>query len=194
MQERAGDTDTSQAVEELRHAEDRLVEKPARGARSRKANDVPSEEPRANEVDVSSDLEHGRLEPAPVVTGQVMGGLTIRELEMMPKMENIERLEEIPIGGTTNIEPDVIGAIAGVAAQSVEGVASLGSTSLRRAVRERVGGAERRARGVEVEAGRREVVLDINLRIIYGYSIPRIVIDVRHGGRRQATSTMRARS
>ena len=95
-------------------------------------------------------------------------------------MEEISRLEEIPVGGTTtNIEPEVIGAMAGVAAQAVEGVASLGTTSLRRTIRERMGGAERKARGIDVEAGRREVILDINLRIIYGYSIPETVVKVR---------------
>ena len=94
-------------------------------------------------------------------------------------MEEIRQLEEIPVGGTTNIEAEVIGAIAGVAAQSVEGVASLGTTSLRRTIRERVGGAERRSRGVEVEVGRREVIVDINLRVVYGYSIPATVIKVR---------------
>jgi uncharacterized alkaline shock family protein YloU len=98
---------------------------------------------------------------------------------MMRKLEDIERLEGIPVGGTTNIEAEVIGAIAGVAAQSVQGVSSLGATSLRSAIRERLGGAERRGRGVQVEAGRREVILDINVRVVYGYSIPRVVVEVR---------------
>ena len=110
---------------------------------------------------------------------RVMGHLTIRELEMMPKMEEISRMEEIVVGGTTNIQPEVIGAIAGVAAQAVEGVASLGTTSLRRTLSERLGGGERRARGVEVEVGTREAILDINFRVVYGYSIPVVVATVR---------------
>ena len=109
-----------------------------------------------------------------------MGGLTIRELEMMRKMDEISQLEEIPVGGTTNIEPEVIGAIAGVAAQSIQGVSSLGTASLRRTIRERLGSAEKRSRGVAVEAGRKEAILDINVRVIYGYSIPKTVIQVRH--------------
>ncbi len=117
--------------------------------------------------------------PTASMGGQVMGGLTIRELEMMRKMDEIDRLEEIPVGGITSIEPEVIGAIAGVAAQSVAGVASLGNASLRRTIRERFGHAERRARGVDVEAGRREAILDINVRVVYGYSIPQTVISVR---------------
>jgi uncharacterized alkaline shock family protein YloU len=127
----------------------------------------------------SVNLVKGSPQRPASMKGQVMGGLTIRELEMMRKMDEIDRLEEIPVGGITSIEPEVIGAIAGVAAQSVAGVASLGNASLRRTIRERFGHAERRARGVDVEAGRREAILDINVRVVYGYSIPQTVISVR---------------
>ena len=114
-----------------------------------------------------------------VMQERVMGGLTVRDLEMMPKLKDIAAMKEIPVGGTTNIEAEVIGAIAGVAAQAVQGVSSLGSTSLRRTLRERLGSAERKARGVEVEVGAREAILDINLRVIYGCSIPSMVVEVR---------------
>ena len=114
-----------------------------------------------------------------VMQEQVMVGLTVRDLEMMPKLKDIEAMEEIHVGGTTNIEAEVIGAIAGVAAQAVEGVSALGTTSLRRTLRERLGSAEKKARGVEVEVGTREAILDINLSVIYGYSIPTIVVGVR---------------
>ena len=113
---------------------------------------------------------------APVPKGKRMA---VRELEIMRKMEEISAMEEIHVGGTTNIEAEVIGSIAGVAAQSVEGVASLGTASLRRTIRERMGSAERKARGVVVEVGSKEAILDINVRIIYGYSIPIIVVKVR---------------
>ena len=73
----------------------------------------------------------------------------------------------------------MIGAIAGVAAREIEGVSSLGTSSIRRTISERVGGAENKARGVAVEAGRREAILDIELRVIYGFSIPESVVKVR---------------
>ena len=114
-----------------------------------------------------------------VTEGQVMGQLTIKELEMMRKMEELRELEPVPVGGTTNIRPEVIASIAGLAAESVLGVVSLGTPSIRRVVRERLGGAERKARGVAVEAGKKEAILDINLRVVYGYSIPQIVVQVR---------------
>ena len=43
-----------------------------------------------------------------------------------------------------------------------------------------MGGADQRARGVAVEAGKREAILDIELRIIYGFSLPETVVKVRH--------------
>ena len=174
--------DIAQAVEESTRLEDVLADKPTSGkaGRSKRPEDTVHTEP-TGLLGEGAKREERPLPVSPgVVEGQVMGGLTIRELEMMRKLDEISQLEEIPVGGTTNIEPEVIGAIAGVAAQSIQGVASLGTASLRRTIRERMGGAEKRSRGVEVEAGRKEAILDINVRVIYGYSIPKTVIQVRH--------------
>ena len=103
----------------------------------------------------------------------------ITEQEMAPRLGEIEKLQEIQVGGETEINDEVIGSIAGVAAREIDGVSSLGTSSIRRAIAERVGGVENRARGVGVEAGRREAILDIDLRVIYGYSIPETVVKVR---------------
>ena len=103
----------------------------------------------------------------------------IRDTEMEARIAEISNLETIEVVGETEINDDVIGAIAGIAAREIEGVASLGANSIRRTISERVGGGERQSRGVEVEAGRREAILDIDLRVIYGFSVPEIVIKVR---------------
>jgi uncharacterized alkaline shock family protein YloU len=103
----------------------------------------------------------------------------ILEQEMTTRLQEVEALKELEVGGETSIDDDVIGAIAGVAAKEIEGVSELGGQSLRRTIAERVGGSEERARGVEVEAGRREAILDLELRVVYGFSIPEIVIKVR---------------
>jgi len=103
----------------------------------------------------------------------------IKEEEMKEKLEEIARIEEIIVGGETTIEDEVLAAIAGVAAKEVEGVSSLGTSSIRRILAERLGGAQQRARGVEVESGRKEAIVDLTLNIIYGFSIPTIVIGVR---------------
>jgi uncharacterized alkaline shock family protein YloU len=104
----------------------------------------------------------------------------IKEQEMVTRLAEIEQLSEIEVGGETEINDEVVGAIAGVAAREIEGVSSLGSSSIRRAIAERVGSLEKRARGVGVEAGRREAILDVDLRVIYGFSIPETVVKVRH--------------
>lgn len=180
MYEKARDNDGNQAVEEMQRVEDVLGElSAATTGRSKKESELPQENPPPVEDDVPQGLVETSKELPAMLQGRVMGGLTITELEMMPKMEEISRLEEIQVGGSTNIEPEVIAAIAGVAAEAVEGVAALGTTSLRRTIRERVGGAERRARGISVEVGRREVLLDIQVRVIYGYSVPKTVISLR---------------
>ena len=103
----------------------------------------------------------------------------IKEQEMLPRLAEIDRLKEVEVGGETEINGEVIGAVAGVAAREIEGVSALGTSSIRSAISERVGGREQRARGVGVEAGRREAILDIDLQIIYGFSIPETVVKVR---------------
>jgi uncharacterized alkaline shock family protein YloU len=103
----------------------------------------------------------------------------ISEQEMIPRLAELARLETIEVGGETAIDDEVIGAVAGVAAREIEGVASLGTSSIRRSIAERVGSREQKARGVGVEAGRREAILDIDVRVIYGFSIPETVVKVR---------------
>lgn len=103
----------------------------------------------------------------------------IQEQEMAKRLQEVDQMEELEVGGETSIEDNVIGAIAGVAAKEVDGVSTLGKQSLRRSIAEKVGGAEKRARGVGVEAGRREAILDLEMTVLYGYSIPEMVIKVR---------------
>ena len=104
----------------------------------------------------------------------------IREHEMATRLAELEELSEIEVGGETEINDEVVASIAGVAAREIEGVSSLGTSSIRRTIAERVGGSDERSRGVAVETGRREAILDIDLRVIYGYSIPETVVKVRH--------------
>ena len=83
------------------------------------------------------------------------------------------------VAGDTNIDDQVLGAIASVAAMEVEGVAGLGESSIRRSVAEVVGAAQSRSRGVSVEAGKKEAIVDLKVNIRYGYSIPKIVEQIR---------------
>ena len=94
-------------------------------------------------------------------------------------MTSEDATPRVEIAGQTIIDDQVIGVIANTAAGEVEGVSSLGLGSVRRMLAERLGGSERRARGVGVVAGRREAIIDIELNVFYGYSIPDVVSHVR---------------
>lgn len=104
---------------------------------------------------------------------------TIIDKEMTERLEAIETTGELVVGGETDIENEVIAQIVGVAAREVEGIASLGTSSIRRSIVEAVGAAEGRARGVGVEAGKKEAILDITVNVVYGFSIPNIIIELR---------------
>ncbi len=103
----------------------------------------------------------------------------IREKEMSGRLEEMQAGGEILISGQTSISDNVIAAIVGVAASEIEGIASLGTSSVRRTISERLGGAERRTRGVAVEVGKKEAILDIEMRVIYGYNIPNMIVELR---------------
>lgn len=82
------------------------------------------------------------------------------------------------VGGTT-INPEVIAALAGVAAKEVEGVAALGRSSMRGTVAQmlRVGGGP--SKGVEAEVGEKEAIVDIDVIVSYGASIPVVAENIR---------------
>ena len=85
-------------------------------------------------------------------------------------------------GGETTIAQSVIAAIAGHVAQEVEGVVKLGARNIARTMADAVGGGDSsrgKGMGVDVEAGRREAVFDIEMTVEYGRPIPDIVRDVR---------------
>ena len=84
------------------------------------------------------------------------------------------------VPGVTEIEGRVVAAIVGHVADRVEGVVSVGRGGLVRAVTDILASqAARKGSGVEVEAGKREAILDISLTVLYGHNIPKIVQEVR---------------
>jgi uncharacterized alkaline shock family protein YloU len=94
----------------------------------------------------------------------------------MAEQENLEH----GFAGETIISDEVVASIAGLAAKEVEGVASLGKSSVRRAITERLVSAEGKARaGVQVQVGEKEAIVDLQLGVIYGFNIPNMVNEVR---------------
>lgn len=91
-----------------------------------------------------------------------------------------EKRQEHGFVGETIIGDEVVASIAGMAAQEVEGVGSLGRSTVRRALSGAFSDAAERARtGVAVEVGKRECIVDLQLNVHYGYSIPNIINEVR---------------
>ena len=75
--------------------------------------------------------------------------------------------------GDTIIGDEVVASIAGMAAQEIDGVGSLGKSAVRRALSGAFADAAEKARsGVAVEVGKRECLVDLQLNVLYGYSIP----------------------
>ena len=82
--------------------------------------------------------------------------------------------------GETIIRDEVVASIVGSAAREVDGVANLGKSSVRRMLTERLVGTPEKTRiGVEVQVGEKEAIVDLELGVIYGFSIPKIVNEVR---------------
>lgn len=84
--------------------------------------------------------------------------------------------------GKTTIADVVVSRIAGIAAREVEGVHELVAQGMGGAVTglaQRVGRADSRSRGVNVEVGEREAAIDLRLTVEYGVSIPQVAEAVR---------------
>lgn len=84
------------------------------------------------------------------------------------------------IPGDTQVAESVVSAVVGHAASQVEGVVRVGSEGALLGLRRfAMSTASRKEQGVDVEAGRKEAILDIDLTVMYGYSIPEIIRGVR---------------
>jgi len=88
--------------------------------------------------------------------------------------------QKLLVDGTTVIEDDVVASIAGFAAGKVEGIESLGKSSITGSLARHIKSGEDNARAcVKVEVGKREAIINLELCVMYGYYIPDIVDAVR---------------
>ena len=84
------------------------------------------------------------------------------------------------VPGTTEIYDDVVAAIAGHVAEEIDGVARLGTGGLLRAITGAMQTAsESKGAGIDVEAGKKEAIFDLEVTVEYGHSIPDIVKNLR---------------
>ena len=83
-----------------------------------------------------------------------------------------------PTSGQTILADTVLETIAGVAAREVAGVYILGRGALRHALG-RVTGTADTTQGVRAEVGSKEVAVDLEMIVHYGYSIREVAEGVR---------------
>lgn len=95
--------------------------------------------------------------------------------------QNWTRFRET-VAGTTEISPDVIAVIAGIASLEVDGVAAL-SGGFVGDLREKLGRKNFR-HGINVKVGVHEVDIDISVVVNYNQSIPHIANQIQHNVKR----------
>lgn len=86
------------------------------------------------------------------------------------------------IGGTTKIADSVVSRIAGLAAREVPGVHELTTTGIGQAfgnIAGRVTGQDQADKGVAVQVGDVECIVDLNIVVDYEASIPRVAEALR---------------
>jgi len=96
------------------------------------------------------------------------------------KNVNQEVVTESDIKGI-NISEEVVATIAGIAAQEVKGVASMNASG----IGEMFG---RKPKGVKVQVGEKDTVIDISLTVEYGARIPDIAWEVQNKVKTQVES------
>lgn len=98
----------------------------------------------------------------------------------MEENEVFEAVEEVTEDGVGNIKiaVDVVATIAGIAASSVEGVASMYS-SIAGGLAEMLGAKKSPGKGVKVEMKENNVVVDIYIVVDYGVKIPELAWEIQ---------------
>ena len=95
------------------------------------------------------------------------------------------------VGGTTKIADSVVSRIAGLAAREVPGVHDMTATGIGSAfgsIAGRVTGNDQMDKGVQVQVGEVECIVDLNIVVDYEASIPQVATALRRnvGGRIKA--------
>lgn len=87
-------------------------------------------------------------------------------------------MEEFKSSGSVRIADDVVAVIAGIAAQEIEGVASM-SGGITEGLAKRVSGKNVQ-KGVHVEVGEYEAAIDLRIIVTYGSKIDKVCKNVQN--------------
>ena len=97
------------------------------------------------------------------------------------KKEEIVEIEENTEGSNDGIKiaNDVVAVIAGVAVSEVPGVASM-SGGFAGGISEVLSGKKNLSKGIKVDAGEKEVKIDVNIIVEYGSRIPDVAFEIQN--------------
>ena len=97
------------------------------------------------------------------------------------KREEIVEIEENTEGSNDGIKiaNDVVAVIAGVAVSEVPGVASM-SGGFAGGISEVLSGKKNLSKGIKVDAGDKEVKIDVNIIVEYGSRIPDVAFEIQN--------------
>jgi uncharacterized alkaline shock family protein YloU len=113
-------------------------------------------------------------------------------------MAPVHTTDRSGVGGTTRIADSVVARISGLAAREVAGVHDLTPTGLTQSfgsIAGRVTGQNQPERGVAVQVGEVECIVDLNIVVDYGASIPQLAEAMRRNlsNRLQAMTGLQAK-
>ena len=97
------------------------------------------------------------------------------------KKDEIVEIEEKTEGTNDGIKisNDVVAVIAGVAVSEVPGVASM-SGGFAGGISEVLSGKKNLSKGIKVDAGEKEVKIDVNIIVEYGSRIPDVAFEIQN--------------
>ena len=94
------------------------------------------------------------------------------------KTKGGQMTDQMIAGGETILSDTVLETIAGIATREVEGVYLVGKGALRHALGKVVGTADT-TQGVRAEVGKKEVAVDLDMVVVYGFNIRDVAAQVR---------------
>ena len=101
--------------------------------------------------------------------------------EINEATNNVVNEGEVTLENNSNIKiaDDVIAVIAGAAASEVPGVSSMAG-GFAGGISEVFSGKKNFARGIKVEAGEKETIVDVNIIVEYGGRIPDVAFEIQN--------------
>ena len=106
-------------------------------------------------------------------------------MEENKEMENVnvnveENQGEVTLENTNiKIADDVIAVIAGAAASEVPGVSSMAG-GFAGGISEVLSGKKNLSKGIKVDAGEKDVIIDVNIIVEYGSRIPDVAFEIQN--------------